>query len=215
MAAIALGGIDARPRCSWAQSAPDYLAYHDEEWGRPVGEDSLVFERICLEGFQSGLSWITILRKRAAFRRAFCDFDPSAVAEMGEAQIEALLHETGIVRHRGKILATVHNARATVRLQAAGRSLAELCWSYEPIPAPAPTQVSQIPASTSESVALALELRGLGFTFVGPVTVYSLMQSLGLVDDHLADCCIRPLVEQQRRMFRRPTGPRWPTRPGC
>ncbi len=202
-----------QPRCTWAQSAPDYLAYHDEEWGRPVSEDRQVFERLCLEGFQSGLSWITILRKRAAFRRAFCDFDPSAVASLEEAEIATLVSDSSIIRHRGKILATICNARATLRLQSSGRTLAGLCWSYEPPPAPAPTMGSQIPASTSGSAALARELKALGFIFVGPVTAYSLMQSLGVVDDHLADCSIRPLVEVQRGKFVRPKSPQLVARP--
>ncbi len=169
-----------------------------------MGDDRLVFERICLEGFQSGLAWITILRKRANFRRAFCDFDPAAVAQFSETKLRSLLEDTGIVRHRGKLLATIGNARATLRMQADRRSLAELCWRHEPEPTAAPTSATQIPTATAESAALARELRDLGFRFVGPVTAYALMQSLGLVDDHLADCSIRPAVERQRQMFRRP-----------
>lgn len=201
---VGVGGDSRRTRCPWALSAPEYVPYHDEEWGRPVGDDRLVFERICLEGFQSGLSWITILRKRSAFREAFCDFDPAAVAQFGEAQLKALLEDAGIVRHRGKLMATICNARATLRLQGTGRSLAGLCWSHEPDPVPAPSSPTQVPSWTAESAALAGELRSLGFRFVGPVTAYSLMQSLGLVDDHLENCSVRPLVERQRRAFRRP-----------
>ncbi|MHB1500351.1 MAG: DNA-3-methyladenine glycosylase I [Candidatus Dormibacteria bacterium] len=199
-----VGGDAGQRRCPWALSAPEYVAYHDHEWGRPVGHDRLVLERICLEGFQSGLSWLTILRKRAAFRRAFLDFDPGAVAELDEAHIQQLLLDVGIVRHRGKIVAAIENARATVRLQRAHRSLAALCWGYEPASAPAPTASSGPPRTTREATALAGELKGLGFRYVGPVTVYSLMQSLGLVNDHLIGCSTRRLAEEDRGKFPRP-----------
>ena len=177
-------------RC-WATGDPLYVRYHDEEWGRPVRDERGLYERLCLEGFQSGLAWITILRKREAFRAAFAGFDPERVAGFGEADVQRLLGDAGIVRHRGKIEATIANARATLGLRDAGTPLDELMWSYAPPPKPPPRSAADWPATTSESIALAKALRRAGFRFVGPTTVYAAMQACGLVDDHLADCIVR------------------------
>jgi DNA-3-methyladenine glycosylase I len=185
-------------RC-WPTSDPLYIAYHDEEWGRPVRDDRLLLERLCLEGFQSGLSWITILRKRPRFRELFCDFEPAVVAGFGEADVERLLGDAGIIRHRGKIDATIANARATVALQDAGQTLAGLLWSFAPsTPAPAPATLAKMPAVTPESTALARELKRRGFRFVGPTTAYALMQATGIVNDHVAGCIVREAVEAER-----------------
>ena len=184
-------GEDGVARCPWALSAPEYVAYHDDEWGRPVHDENRVYEKLCLEGFQSGLSWLTILRKRPAFRDAFASFEPAAVAAFGEADIERLLNNAGIVRHRGKITATITNARAVLQLHDDGTSLAELVWSHAPSRSRAPTKLGDIPASTAESTALSKALRRRGFAFVGPTTVYAAMQSLGVVNDHLRACAFR------------------------
>ena len=182
-------GPDGLARCPWAVSAADYLDYHDREWGRPVRDDDGLFERLSLEAFQSGLSWLTILRKRPAFRAAFSDFSIEAVARYGPNDVERLLSDPGIVRNRLKIEATIANARAALELP---DGLARLLWSYAPPPRPRPAASAEIPASTPESVALARELRRRGFRFVGPTTVYALMQATGMVDDHLADCHVPP-----------------------
>jgi len=182
-------GPDGLARCPWAVSAADYLDYHDREWGRPVRDDDGLFERLSLEAFQSGLSWLTILRKRPAFRAAFHGFSIEAVARLGPADVERLLSDPGIVRNRLKIEATIANARAALDLP---DGLARLLWSYAPSPRPRPVKSAEIPAQTPESVALARELRRRGFRFVGPTTVYALMQATGMVDDHLADCHVPP-----------------------
>jgi len=166
-------------------------AYHDEEWGRPVRDEARLLEKVCLEGFQSGLSWDTILRKRPAFRAAFADFDAEAVARFGDADVERLMADAGIVRNRAKIEAAIANARATVAMHERGETLAELIWSHEPEPRPAPASWAEVPASTPESKALARELKKRGFRFVGPTTVYAMMQAVGVVNDHLADCWVR------------------------
>jgi DNA-3-methyladenine glycosylase I len=178
-----LVGGDGLARCAWAGTAPEYLAYHDTEWGRPVTGDDGLFERLCLEAFQSGLSWLTILRKREAFRRAFAGFHLEAVAAFGPADTERLLADAGIVRNRAKIDAAVRNARAALALD---EGLAALLWSYAPPPRPRP--VGGVPATAPESVAMARELKRRGFAFVGPTTAYALMQATGMVDDHLAGC---------------------------
>jgi DNA-3-methyladenine glycosylase I len=188
-------GPDGRPRCRWALSAPDYLAYHDEEWGRPVRDDDALFERLCLEAFQSGLSWLTILRKREAFRAGFAGFRIEAVAAFGARDVERLLADAGIVRNRAKIEAAVANARAARALDG---SLAELVWAHRPASERAPRAHSDVPATTPESVALASELKRRGFRFLGPTTVYAAMQACGVVNDHLADCCVRDAVERER-----------------
>jgi DNA-3-methyladenine glycosylase I len=184
-------GPDGLLRCPWALSAPDYLRYHDEEWGRPVRDDEGLFERLTLEAFQSGLSWLVILRKREAFRRAFAAFGIETVASFGDGDVERLLADAGIVRNRAKIEATLVNARAAARLRARGESLAELIWSFAPPPRDPPRTFADVPATTTESAALARELKRRGFRFVGPTTAYALMQACGLVDDHLAGCCVR------------------------
>ncbi len=186
-------------RC-WPTNDPLYVAYHDEEWGRPVRDDARLLERLCLEGFQSGLSWITILRKRPRFRDVFRGFDPAAVAAFGERDVQRLLGDAGIIRHRGKIEATIANARATVALQESGERLADLLWSYAPaeLSARGPASLADMPASTAESTALARELKRRGFRFVGPTTAYALMQATGIVNDHVAGCVVREAVEAER-----------------
>ncbi len=178
--------IDTR-RCWWATSDPAYVAYHDHEWGRPVSDDRALFEKLCLEGFQAGLSWLTILRKRDRFRAAFAGFDPASVAAFGPDDEARLLADPGIVRNRTKIAATIGNARAALAIP----SLTELVWSFAPGPGPAPRSPADVPATTVESVALSRELKRLGFRFVGPTTVYAFMQAMGLVNDHLRDCLVR------------------------
>jgi DNA-3-methyladenine glycosylase I len=180
------------PRCPWGREPEIYRRYHDEEWGRPVHDERLIYEKLCLEGFQSGLSWLTILRKREGFRAAFAGFDPAVVAGFGDREVERLLADAAIARHRGKIEATIANARATVALHEAGRTLDDLLWSAQPKGRrPAPKTLEELPAKTPESEALSKELRRLGFRFVGPTTVYSAMQALGVVNDHLAGCPAR------------------------
>jgi len=186
-------GPDGRPRCAWATSAPEYLAYHDREWGRPVHGEGPLFERITLEAFQSGLSWLTILRKREAFRAAFAGFDPERVAGFGPDDVQRLLADPGIVRNRAKVLAAVTNAGAVLRIreQVPG-GLDELVWSFAPPSGrPAPERPGDVPASTAQSVALAKALKRNGFVFVGPTTAYATMQACGLVDDHLSGCLAR------------------------
>jgi DNA-3-methyladenine glycosylase I len=185
-------GEDKLLRCGWCGTDPEYVRYHDTEWGRRVTDDIVVFEKICLEGFQSGLSWITILRKREAFRRAFKEFDPAAVARFGEREIKRLLADPSIVRHRGKIEATINNARVTLAMQNEQESLSNLIWSFAPTRKQrAPKKPADLHASTPESIALSKELRHRGFKFVGPTTMHAAMQSLGLVNDHLSGCHIR------------------------
>ncbi len=197
-------GEDGVARCRWGASPPEYLAYHDNEWGLPVGDDNRVFEKLCLEGFQAGLSWLTILRKREGFRRAFALFDPSVVARFDDADVSRLLGDPGIIRHRGKITATIANAQSTMRLAAQGVSLAALLWRHEPGARPAPKTLSDLPASTPESKALSAELRRNGFRFVGETTAYAAMQSLGVVNDHLEGCGCRATAELARANFEVP-----------
>ena len=182
-------GDDGVRRCAWGASTPDYVAYHDAEWGHPVVDDVRLYEKLCLEGFQSGLSWLTILRKRSNFRKAFRGFDPARVARFGEHDVERLLGDAGIVRHRGKIEAAIANARATRAVQDEIGSLAALLWSYAPTGRrAAPKRMADIAASTPESKALSKDLLRRGFRFVGPTTVYALMQAVGIVNDHTLDC---------------------------
>lgn len=183
---------DAVVRCPWGDSTPDYRDYHDTEWGRPVHGDVALFERITLEAFQSGLSWLTILRKRAAFRDAFIGFDASAVATYDEADVERLMADAAIVRNRRKIEATITNARALVDLHAAGDTLDALVWSHAPVRRGRPKTMADVPTSTPESLALSKALKARGFVFVGPTTMYAAMQACGLVDDHLVDCHVAP-----------------------
>ncbi|MBO8187010.1 DNA-3-methyladenine glycosylase I [Streptomyces spirodelae] len=184
----ALPGPDGRLRCPWGIAPEDYAAYHDNEWGRPVHGDDALYERLCLEAFQSGLSWLTILRKRDAFRVAFADFHIPAVARFTEADEQRLLADSGIVRNRAKISAALNNARVAAEWEPG--ELDRLVWSYAPDPAArrAPATPAEVPGSTPESTALAKELKKRGFRFVGPTTAYALMQACGLVDDHLATC---------------------------
>ncbi|MGN6332134.1 MAG: DNA-3-methyladenine glycosylase I [Motilibacteraceae bacterium] len=184
-------GPDGRARCPWGLSTPDYVDYHDTEWGRPVHGTGPLYERLVLEAFQSGLAWITILRKRPAFRAAFAGFDPHAVAAFDDADVARLLADAGIVRNRAKIEAAVGNARAVVALEEGGEDLDALLWSFAPDPRPAPQTLADVPATTPESIALARELKRRGFRFVGPTTAYALMQATGMVDDHLAGCWAR------------------------
>ena len=177
---------DGRVRCAWAGSAPEYVAYHDEEWGRPVHGDDALFERLCLEAFQSGLSWITILRKRPAFREAFAGFRIPVVAEFGDDDVARLMADPGIVRNRAKVTAAIGNARAALQVP---DGLSALLWSFAPTaPRPRPQTLADVPATSPESVAMAKDLKRRGFSFVGPTTAYALMQATGMVDDHIATC---------------------------
>jgi DNA-3-methyladenine glycosylase I len=195
-AGLPVAGPDGLLRCPWSLSAPEYLGYHDEEWGWPVRDDQGIFERLCLEAFQSGLSWLTILRKRDNFRAAFRGFDIEAVASFGPADIARLLADPGIVRNRAKVEASIANARAALRLP---DGLASLVWQYAGDQVPAPVSLSDVPAVTSESKALAKDLRSQGFKFTGPVTAYATMQACGVVNDHLADCVSRSAADAARQ----------------
>jgi DNA-3-methyladenine glycosylase I len=182
-------------RCWWCGTDPLYVRYHDEEWGRPVRDDSRLFEKICLEGFQSGLSWLTILRKRENFRRAFADFDIARVARYTSRDVTRLLKDEGIIRHRGKIESTINNARRAIELQEQEGSLADYFWRWQPSTKSRPRRITrevlQTMATTAESTALSTDLRKRGWTFVGPTTVYAFMQAMGLVNDHVHDCLFR------------------------
>lgn len=186
-------GPDGRLRCWWCLGAPEYVEYHDREWGRPLHDDRALFELLVLESFQSGLSWLTILRKREGFRRAFADWDVAEIAAYGEPEIERLLADAAIVRHRGKIEATIANAAATLEVREAGETLDALLWRFAPERAAAdrPASGDDLKPVTPESKALAKELKRRGFRFVGPTTAYSLMQAAGLVNDHLGACELR------------------------
>lgn len=196
-------GPDRQCRCRWSGSAPEFLAYHDTEWGYPVADDVRLFEKLCLESFQSGLSWRTILNKREAFRAAFAGFDYRKVAEFDDADVARLLADKSIVRHRGKIEAVINNAGRMVELVAQEGSLAAFVWAYEPDPETLgePQTQSQSPAS----VALSKELKKRGWKFVGPTTVFAFMQAMGLINDHARDCAFRAKAAQARRDFVKPT----------
>jgi DNA-3-methyladenine glycosylase I len=185
-------GADGLPRCGWVGKDPLYLAYHDDEWGRPVTDDTRLFEKLCLEGFQAGLSWITILRKREAFRAAFAGFDMAAVAAFDEGDVERMLGDAGIVRHRGKITAAIANASQALELIAEVGSLSGHVRSFAPEPGsrPRPRSLAEVPATTPESIALSRDLKRRGWRFVGPTTVYAFMQAMGLVDDHVEGCWV-------------------------
>ncbi|HEY4177791.1 MAG TPA: DNA-3-methyladenine glycosylase I [Kofleriaceae bacterium] len=180
-------GPDGKLRCAWGVSAPDYVAYHDREWGFPVRDDRRLFEKLCLEGFQSGLSWLTILRKRENFRAGFHNFEPEKVAKMGAKDVARLLKDAGIVRHRGKIEATINNGKRCVEIQKEFGSLAKYVWSF-------PTADDK----QARAKAMSKDLKKRGWAFVGPTTVYAFMQAMGLVNDHTEGCCIRPLAEAKR-----------------
>jgi DNA-3-methyladenine glycosylase I len=189
-------------RC-WPTTDPLYISYHDEEWGRPVRDDQRLLEKLCLEGFQSGLSWLTILRKRERFREAFEGFDPERVARFTGADVERLMADAAIVRNRAKIEAAIANACATVRLHETGETLSDLLWSFAPaLPAPAPRTLHDMRSTTPESTAMARELKRRGFKFVGPTTAYALMQACGIVNDHVAGCIVRADVEEARARTR-------------
>jgi DNA-3-methyladenine glycosylase I len=202
-------GADGRLRCFWHDNKDDYLAYHDREWGRPVDDDRRLFEKICLEGFQSGLSWLTILRKRENFRAAFAGFDFEKVAQFGEDDIERLVQDAGIIRHRGKIASTVSNAARAIELKREFGSLAAYFWSFEPGPDQRPDrldyQTLRTLGQTEVSKSISKDLKKRGWSFVGPTTVYAFMQAMGLVNDHIEGCCVREEVEELRRDFVRPS----------
>ena len=191
--ADAVPGPDGQLRCPWGISPPEYVAYHDQEWGRPLRGDQVIYERLSLEAFQSGLSWLTILRKRENFRAAFAGFDPVAVAAFGADDVQRLLADAGIVRNRAKINAAIANARAALDLPG---GLSDLVWKYTDPARPVPVTTADIPAQTPASKALSKELRGHGFTFTGPVTAYATMQACGIVNDHLAACYVRPGLDR-------------------
>lgn len=193
-------GPDGKERCFWCSSAPEFPVYHDTEWGFPVGDDFLLFEKLCLEGFQSGLSWRTILAKRENFRRVFFGFDFNKVAKFTEKDVERLLQDAGIIRHRGKIEAAINNAKRAMEMVKLEGSLAAFLWKYEAPAAGEPLTVSTSP----ESVALSRELKKRGWKFVGPTTVYAFMQAMGLVNDHATGCCMRAKAAKARKAFRRP-----------
>jgi DNA-3-methyladenine glycosylase I len=189
----AVAGIDGQARCPWGLAPPDLLAYHDDEWGKPVTDDIGIFERLSLEGFQSGLSWLTILRKRENFRAAFGGFDPTVIADFGQADVDRLLADKGIVRNRAKIEAVINNARAALDLP---DGLAAVVWGFADGQSPAPQTTADIQSWTPASKALSVQLRKHGFRFTGPVTAYAAMQACGIVDDHLADCFRRNAYAQ-------------------
>ena len=193
---------DKKPRCEWCGSAPEFLPYHDTEWGFPVDNDIRLFEKICLEGFQSGLSWRTILNKRENFRKAFRGFDFNMVARFKERDIERLLNDAGIIRHRGKIEATINNAQRAREMVKSDGSLAAFFWRYEPDPSS--LSAPQSASTSAESIRLSKDLKRLGWKFVGPTTVYAFMQAMGLVNDHMSDCVTRGRVTKARRAFKPP-----------
>lgn len=188
-------------RC-WETEDPVYRDYHDLEWGRPLTDERSLFEKVCLEGFQSGLSWVTVLRKRPAFREVFADFDPELVAALGPEAVDRLMADERIIRNRRKIEATIANAQATLDLRAAGTPLDRLIWSFRPEPGPAPSSFADVPTDTVASTGLSKRLRHAGFRFVGPTTMYALMQAGGLVNDHLAECFVREEVEAEQAAHR-------------
>jgi len=196
-------GDDGVLRCWWSGSTDLYRSYHDDEWGRPVTDDQALFEKLCLEGFQAGLSWLTILRKRDNFRAAFDEFDFHRIAEYDDVQVERLVADAGIVRHRGKIESTINNAKRARDWVGSGDSLRDLIWKYQPVASSRPSDVSRDWLSSfttsAESTALSKELKRLGWTFVGPTTMYALMQAMGLVNDHQSQCHVRRDVERARK----------------
>ncbi|QLF71325.1 DNA-3-methyladenine glycosylase I [Peteryoungia desertarenae] len=201
-------GEDGLDRCFWHGGLKDYQHYHDEEWGRPVADDNRLFEKICLEGFQSGLSWLTILRKRENFRAAFAGFDFHAVARFDDADVARCLSDTGIIRHRGKIVSTINNARRAIELESEFGSLARYFWSFEPDQSERPPRMDyatlKANPTSPTSIRLSKDLKKRGWTFVGPTTVYAFMQAMGLVNDHIEGCCCRQPTEDARAEFVRP-----------
>ena len=203
-----IDGPDGQPRCFWPGNDPLYLRYHDDEWGKPVADDKRLFEKLCLEGFQSGLSWITILRKRDNFRKAFAGFDFKMVSKFGQRDVDRCLADAGIVRHRGKIESVINNAKRALELVDEEGSLAAFVWRYEPKPADRPKRINRAAlagmSTSAESTALSKELRKRGWSFVGPTTIYAFMQAMGIVNDHLEGCACREKVEAERKSFTRP-----------
>ena len=197
---------DGNARCRWGASTLDYAVYHDTEWGRPVANDRTLFEKMCLEGFQSGLSWLTILRKREGFRAAFAGFDATEMARFGPDDVARLLADAGIIRHRGKIEAAVSNARALVDMWERGESLTALVWAHEP-DRRAAQSYADVPSQTPASAALSKALKRRGFRFVGPTTAYAAMQAMGVVNDHLTGCWVREACEEERRRLALPPAP--------
>lgn len=199
---MTIAGPDGKSRCRWCAAAPEFLDYHDSEWGFPVSDDHRLFEKLCLEGFQSGLSWRTILAKRQNFRAAFHDFDFDRIARFTQLDLDRLLQDAGIVRHRGKIEAVINNARRAQELVKQEGSLAAFIWRYEPDP----KQLAkpQTASTSAESLALSKDLKKQGWKFVGPTTVYAFMQAMGLINDHAEGCVIRAKVERARKNFKRP-----------
>lgn len=205
-------GSDGLTRCAWCGTDPLYVAYHDQEWGMPQGDDRRLFEKLCLEGFQAGLSWLTILRKRPAFRAAFAGFDPAVLAGWGPTDVERLAADAGIVRHRGKIRAVLDNAPRALALAREHGSLGAHLWSFEPAPGPGPSQLS-LAATSPAATASSADLRRRGWSYVGPTTLHAFMQSMGMVNDHLPGCHRRPAVEAARAAFV-PPAPLTGSRPG-
>ena len=200
MSATTLTGPDGKARCRWCGDVPEFIPYHDTEWGFPVGDDQRLFEKICLEGFQSGLSWRTILNKREAFRAAFCDFDFQVVATFTEKDVQRLLGDAGIIRHRGKIEATINNAQRACELIKETGTLAAFFWRFEPDAETLPPPQSQ--TTSDASIALSKDLKKRGWKFVGPTTMYAFIQAMGLINDHVEGCHSRPLAAKARRAFR-------------
>ena len=202
-------GADGKDRCYWCHAADDYSAYHDDEWGRPVADDVYLFEKICLDGFQSGLSWLTILRRRENFRRAFAGFDFHKVARFDDTDVERLIADPGIIRNRSKIASAINNARRAIDLVDEAGSIAAFFWRFEPDLSSRPKRIDRSSlaamSATPASTALSKELKRRGWTFVGPTTMYSFMQSVGIVNDHIEGCFRRADVERERQSFRRPT----------
>lgn len=202
-------GEDRKRRCFWGASTPDYQRYHDDEWGQPVVDDARLFEKLCLEGFQSGLSWLTILRKRENFRAAFADFDPEKVAKFGARDVTRLLGDAGIIRHRGKIESTINNAKRALELIAEHGSLAAYLWQFEPAASERPPlatwQALRAMTTAPSSIALSKALKKRGWSFVGPTTMYAFMQAMGMVNDHVEGCHARPSSSKARKQFKPPT----------
>ena len=201
-------GGDGRARCFWPGDLPDYLAYHDDEWGLPVADDHRLFEKICLEGFQAGLSWLTILRKRDNFREAFAEFDFTRVAAYGAREVEKLLNNAGIVRHRGKIESTINNAKRAIEMAEEFGSLGAYFWQHEPDAGNRPEKLNHATlitlAKSPESAALSKDLKKRGWSFVGPTTAYAFMQAMGMVNDHIDGCFARDATQKARSEFKRP-----------
>ena len=199
-------GEDGALRCFWCQASPAYQHYHDHEWGHPVTDDRRLFEKLCLEGFQAGLSWLTILNKREAFRAAFANFEAERVARFGARDVTRLLGDAGIVRHRGKIESTINNAKRVLELREEFGSLADYVWGYRPAQGSRPKRVTfgAIPATSPESVAMSKDLKKRGWSFVGPTTVYAFMQAMGLVNDHYESCHSRATALEARKALKRP-----------